>query len=39
MLHFRNEEIHELLENEKRAIAQPCSLPAPFCRSLGIGTH
>ncbi len=23
MLHFRNEEIHELLENEKRAVKQP----------------
>ena len=38
MLHFRNEEIHELPENEKRAIAQPFSLAyhssiqfLPFC--------
>ncbi len=26
MLHFRNEEIHELPENEKRAIERPFSL-------------
>ena len=25
MLHFRNEEIHELSENEKRALEQPFS--------------